>query len=56
MTTPYCPGALPARPGHFVLAGPAQQMLLATATPQTRVCHSCDGGAGFSSPLAGGVR
>jgi hypothetical protein len=56
MTTPYCTGALPARPGHFVLAGPAQHMLLAAATPQTRRCHPCERGAGVSFPLADGGR
>ncbi len=56
MTTPYSTGAFPAQPGSSVVAGPAQQMLLAAATPHIRPCDPGAGGAGFSSPLADGAR
>jgi hypothetical protein len=56
MTTSYFTGAFPARPGSSVLAGPAQRMLFAAATPQLRPCDPCARGAGFSSRLADGAR
>jgi hypothetical protein len=54
MTTSYFTGAFPARPGSSVLAGPAQRMLFAAATPHP--CDPCARGVGFSPRLADGAR
>jgi hypothetical protein len=56
MTTPYSMGPLFGAARSFVLAGPAQEMLLAAATPETRWRRPCDGGAGFRVPIGDGAR